>query len=123
MPWPTPVLRQFAKVPDNPSKADFHGPYNKLPTNFSTLCFSRTPTLFTVVPHFMPASNESADFLVLFEVLLEDKLVLILELKPPRDLRYASRREAADNQIRCRIRDWSGSSGSKLGVGGHRIIS
>jgi hypothetical protein len=69
--------------------------------------------MFTVVPQYMPASHQSADFLVLFEVLLEDRLVLILELKPPGDLRYASRREAADNQIRDRIRDLSGVSGFK----------
>ncbi|KAI0245908.1 hypothetical protein BJV78DRAFT_1399100 [Lactifluus subvellereus] len=99
MPWPAKVIRQFEKVPGNPSEADFHGPYNRL-------LYTLFPpdTDFTVVPRYMLGSRESADFLVV----LEDKPVFILELKPPGDLRYPSSRETADRQIRARIRDLHG---------------
>ncbi|KAI8995688.1 hypothetical protein BD414DRAFT_249661 [Trametes punicea] len=100
MPWPASVVRQFEKVPPNPSEADFHGPYNKL---LHTLF--PPDTKFTVVPQFWPGSHESADFLVTFEVMLEDQIVFILELKPPGDLRYISRCAAADRQIRARMVD------------------
>jgi hypothetical protein len=43
----------------------------------------------------MPASRES-DFLIYFEVMLEDRPVLIVELKLPGDFRYTSKREAAE---------------------------
>ncbi|KAF8331944.1 uncharacterized protein EI90DRAFT_3145515 [Cantharellus anzutake] len=99
MPWSVPVKRQFEKVPANPSKADFHGPYNKL-------LYSLFPadSLFMVIPP-LPASHESADFLTLFEVLFEDKPVIILGLNPPSHLRYPSNRKAADKEIRDRIID------------------
>lgn len=64
-----------------------------------------TDTDFTVIPQFMPTSREAADFLVTYEVYLEDKPVFILGIKPPKDLRYASTREKADLQIRSRVRD------------------
>ncbi len=114
MPWPTLVVRQFEKVPATPTEADFHGPYNKL---LYTLFPANTA--FTVVPQFMPTSRESADFLIYFEVMLEDRPVLIVELKSPGDLRYASKREAADKQIRGHIRDLFGLLGSSptLSVG------
>jgi len=45
-----------------------------------------------------------------FEVVLEDKIVFILQLKPPADLAFLSRRAATDRQIRDRIADVNGSS-------------
>ena len=100
MPWPAKVVRQFEKVPINPSGAEFHGPYNRL-----LYTLFPTDTDFTVIPQFMPTSREAADFLVTYEVYLEDKPVFILRIKPPKDLRYASTREKADLQIRSRVRD------------------
>ena len=93
------------KVPQNPSEADFHGPYNKL---LNTLF--PPDTSFTVVPQSWPKSRESADFIVTFEVMLEDKIVFILQLKPPGDLAFLSRRAAADRQIRECIVDVNGLS-------------
>jgi len=55
-------------------------------------------------------SRESADFIVTFEVMLEDKIVFILQLKPPGDLAFLSRRAAADRQIRECIVDVNGLS-------------
>ena len=105
MPWPPRVLRQFAKVPNAPSESDFHGPYNKL---LNTLF--PVDTEFTVVPQYLPGSRESEDFVVMFEVLLEDKPVFVLELTQPGNLRWDSTREIADLRIRSRLRDlarWS----------------
>ncbi|KAG8905481.1 hypothetical protein FRB99_008877 [Tulasnella sp. 403] len=95
-----PVIRQFEKIPPNPSAADFHGAYNKL-------LYSLFPaeTAFTVVPRYIPASRESAGFIAYFEVLLEDKPVFILALKSPGDILYPSKRELADRQVRERIKD------------------
>lgn len=101
MPWPALVQRQFDKVPANPSEADFHGPYNKL-------LYTTFPHEFTVVPQYLPGSRGAADFFVMFEVLLEDRVVFILEVKPPGDLDRLSRRATADNQIRERIADVGG---------------
>lgn len=100
MPWPPKVQAGFTKLPTIPSEADFHGPYNKL---LYTLFPADSD--FTVVPHYLPGSRESADFIVMFEVLLEDKPVLVLELKAPARLQYPSTREDADLQIRTRLRD------------------
>ena len=103
MPWPPKVLRQFEKVPPalHALEADYHGPHNKL-------LYSLFPadTNYTVVPQYLHRdSRDPADFLFLFEVFFEDKTVLILEIKAPGTLRYASSRKAADRQIRKRIRD------------------
>ena len=105
MPWPPRILSQFAKVPNAPSESDFHDPYNKL---LNTLF--PVDTEFTVVPWCLPGSRKSADFIFMFEVLLEDKPVFVLELKQPGNLRWNSTREAVDLQIRSRLRDlarWS----------------
>lgn len=101
--WPDKVLRQFATVPQNPSEGDFHAPYNKL---LYTLfpCDSD----FVVVPQYLPDSRNAADFIVMFEVLLVNRPVLILELKPPSHLAILSKRQAADDQIRMRMGDLVG---------------
>jgi len=101
MPWPTKIVRQFEMVPPNPSETDFYGPYNKL-------LYSLFPadTEFTVVPMHIPNyTREGADYIVMFEVHLEDRPVFTSELRPPKHLRLASSRHAADVQIRTRIRD------------------
>ena len=100
MPWPPKVLAGFVKLPGVPSEADFCGPYNKL---LYTLFPAESD--FTVVPQYLPGTRGSADFIVMFEVLLADKPVLVLELKAPSQLRYASTRTNADLQIRTRIMD------------------
>ena len=100
MPWPPRILAGFAKLPDAPSEADFYGPYNKL-------LYTLFPpsSEFTVVPQYLPGSRESAEFIVMFEVMFADKPVLVLEVKSPARLQYTSTREDADLQIRIRIRD------------------
>ena len=104
MPWPEKVIRQFQTIPPNPIESDFHGAYNKL-------LYTLFPpdTDFTVVPQYLkPASSKSSDYIVTFEVFLENKPVFILELKKPADLDLISSRQAADVQIRERLGDLAG---------------
>ena len=107
MPWPVPVRRQFEKLPPNPSKADFHGPYNKL---LHTVFPVDTKFTVTLVPQYCPQSRDSAIFIVTFEVMHEDKTVFILDVKPPGDRALPSRRAAADRQVREHIADATGPS-------------
>ncbi|KAH9037109.1 hypothetical protein EDB85DRAFT_657059 [Lactarius pseudohatsudake] len=99
--WPEKVLRQFQAVPVNPKESDFYGPYNKL-LNY----YFPPDTDFTVVPQYLKAaSRDAADFIVSFEIRLENKPVLIVELKDPTAIQYISTRTEADDQIRRRIID------------------
>lgn len=104
MPWPEKVIRQFQSIPPNPIEGDFHGAYNKL----LNILFPPDSD-FTVVPQYLkPASLKSADYIVTFEIILENKPVFILELKKPADLNFISMRQAADVQIRERLGDLAG---------------
>jgi hypothetical protein len=101
MPWPEKVLRQFQSIPANPSENEFHGPYNKL-----LYTIFPPDSDFTVAPQYLkPASAKASDYVVMFEVSLQNKPVFILELKPPRDIEFISTRQAADEQIRERVGD------------------
>lgn len=104
MPWPDKVIRQFQTIPPNPIENAFHGPYNKL---LNTLFLPDSD--FTVVPQYLkPASLKQADYIVTFEIFLENKPVFILVLKKPADLDFISWRQAADVQIRERLGDLAG---------------
>ncbi|KAJ7656644.1 hypothetical protein B0H17DRAFT_360270 [Mycena rosella] len=102
--WPDSVLRRFHAVPPNPRENDFYGPWNKL------LSYLFPPASdFTVVPqsYLLSTSRETADFVVEYEILYNNVPVLIVEIKPPGNLRLPTAREEADIQIRRRIRDLS----------------
>ena len=104
MPLPTPARRAFGTVPPNPSRSDFHGPYNKL------LCtlFSQPCSDFLV--DWRRSCDESMEFIVTFQVGLENKTVFILTIRSPGDLASPSRRAAADRQMRECMLDVIGSS-------------
>ncbi|KLO16615.1 hypothetical protein SCHPADRAFT_887678 [Schizopora paradoxa] len=106
--WSDKVIRQFATVPPNPSENDFLGQCNKL---LSTLFPADSD--FVVVPQFIPPDSPNAvDFLVLFEVMLVNKPVLILALRPPSHQDILSKRWEADYQVRMRMVDTVGQSPS-----------
>lgn len=99
--WPEKVLRQFQAVPANCRESDFYGPYNKLLNHYFP-----PNTDFTVVPQYLKAaSRDSADFIACFEIRLENKPVLIVELGDPAAIQLISTRAEADDQIRRRIVD------------------
>lgn len=65
-------------IPKGPHRSlcsDFHGPYNNPPNIFSPL-----DSQYTVVPHFMQGSRESADVLALYELMLEIRPMFMLEV-------------------------------------------
>lgn len=101
MPWPEKVLRQFRAIPANPAERDFHGPYNKL---LYTLFPADSD--FTVVPRYLEHNSpKTSDFIVTFEVSIDNKPIFILELKSPADLAWISTRQSADDQVRARMGD------------------
>ncbi|KAH9170956.1 hypothetical protein EDB89DRAFT_1853036 [Lactarius sanguifluus] len=95
MPWAKTILSQFQMVSRNPSRAEFHGPYNKL-------LYSLFPadTDFTVFPRFVPERDSAPLRRFLYEVHFDERPVFLLELKRPGDLRYSFKRREADQQIR-----------------------
>jgi hypothetical protein len=101
-PWPEKVIKRFSTIPPNARENDFYAPYNKL---LYTLFPADSD--YTVAPQSYSVldSRDSVDFIIEFEVLLEDKPVLFVEIKEPRKITLKSAREEADNQMRKRMGD------------------
>jgi hypothetical protein len=93
--WPNKIIRQFRTIPSNPSESDYHGPYNKL-----LYTLFPVDSDFVVMPQYMPDSRSGADYIIMFKVLLENKPVLILELKALSHYNILSRCQDADEQVR-----------------------
>jgi len=87
-------------IAQNPSEADFHGPYNKL---LCTLFPGNTD--FTVFPRYEQGSFESPNPRYLFDVLHDDRLAFMLEYKAPRYYQFGSERDDADLKLRQRMED------------------
>ncbi|KAI9566197.1 hypothetical protein HD554DRAFT_2040427 [Boletus coccyginus] len=107
MPWPEEVIRQFETVPLDVDVREhhFYGPYNKLLCSLFPL-----DTRFTVVPRYHEFDSlTSSDFVVCFEIVLENRPVFVLELKRPIDLKSISKRALVDIQIRRRLRSLGGA--------------
>ena len=106
--WPVKVLRQFeiAQTAGNDALENvLHAPYNKL---LNTLF--PVDTDFTVIPNFQEInSTKGADYLVTFEIFLENRPVFVLGLKRKKDFSVRSKRTAADDQLRGRLGDLIGN--------------
>ena len=100
--WPKHVQARFDSIPVNPRENDYYAPYNKL---LYSLFPADTP--FTVAPQSypLPESRESLDFLIEYQILLDNVPVFILEIKSITKFAFVSSREEADQQIRKRLRD------------------
>ncbi|KAG2338854.1 hypothetical protein BDR05DRAFT_939900 [Suillus weaverae] len=102
--WPVKVQRQFdiAQAAGNDALENvLHAPYNKL---LNTLLPVYTD--FTVIPNFQEInSTRGAEYLVTFEIFLENQPVFVLELKREKDFSVRSKRTAADDQLRGRLGD------------------
>ena len=107
--WPMNVQRQFeiARAAGNDALENvFHAPYNKL---LNTLF--PVDTDFTVIPNFQEInSTKGADYLVTFEIFLENRPVFVLQLKREKDFSVRSKRAAADDQLRGRLGDLIGDA-------------
>ncbi|KAG8963101.1 hypothetical protein FRC00_007714 [Tulasnella sp. 408] len=106
MVWPNQVLRQFELVAPNAEGSAYLGPWNKL---LYTL-FSPEENDFTVVPNFQESSTRDGLYLSFsLDVYLDDKPFLLVDInKRPSNLRYISKREEADIQMRRRLHDFIG---------------
>ena len=107
--WPVKVQRQFeiAQAAGNDALENvLHAPYNKL---LNTLF--PVDTDFTVIPNFQEInSTKGADYLVTFEIFLENRPVFVLALKREKDFSVKSKRTAADDQLRGRLGDLIGNA-------------
>ena len=106
--WPADILRQFdiAHAVDPELENVWHAPYNKL---LNTLF--PVDTAFTVIPNFQEiGSTKSVDFIVTFEIYLENRPVFLLELKRKKDLPLTSKRVEADIQLRGRLENLIGNA-------------
>jgi hypothetical protein len=107
--WPVKVQRQFdiAQAIGNDALENvLHAPYNKL---LNTLF--PVDTDFTVIPNFQEInSTKGTDYLVTFEIFLENRPVFVLELKREKDFSVRSKRTAADDQLRGRLGDLIGNT-------------
>ena len=106
--WPVKVQRQFeiAQAAGNDALENvLHAPYNKL---LNTLF--PVDTDFTVIPNFQEInSTNGADYLVTFEIFLENRPVFVLELKREKEFSVRSKRTAAVDQLRGRLGDLIGN--------------
>lgn len=102
--WPAKVRRQFdiaQKDGNNVLENVLHAPYNKL---LNTLF--PVDTDFTVIPNFQQVySSTGFDYIVTFEIFLENRPVFVLELERERDFSLKSKRTSADDQLRVRLGD------------------
>ena len=107
--WPVKVQRQFDIAQAAGSDAlenVLHAPYNKL---LNTLF--PVDTDFTVIPNFQEInSTKGADYLMTFEIFLENRPVFVLGLKREKDFSVRSKRTAADDQLRGRLGDLIGDA-------------
>jgi len=107
--WPEKVQRQFeiAQSAGNDVLENvLHAPYNKL---LNTLF--PVDTDFTVIPNFQEINSpKGSDYLVTFEIFLENRPVFVVELKREKDFSLKSKRMAADNQLRERLGDLIGNA-------------
>ena len=107
--WPVKVQRQFeiARTAGNDALGNvLHAPYNKL---LNTLF--PVDTDFVVIPNFQEVgTTKGADYLVTFEIYLENRPVFVLELKREKDFSVRSKRTAADDQLRQRLGDLIGNA-------------
>lgn len=100
--WTDRIVQRFKIIPLNPRENDYYAPYNKL------LNYVFPPdTDFTVVPQSypVPESRDSIDFVIEYLIEIQNRPVLILEIKSPNSIKFLSKRQEADNQIRRRLRD------------------
>ncbi|KAH9012883.1 hypothetical protein EDB84DRAFT_1534531 [Lactarius hengduanensis] len=100
--WSSKVTKRFSAVPVNAREDDYYAPYNKLLNSLfpPDSDYTVAPRSYTVLN-----SHKSVDFNIGFEVLLEDKPVLFLEIEEPRRIALMSAREEVDDQMRKRMRD------------------
>lgn len=104
-PWPEIIMRSFftAGASTATSEKPFYGSWNRL---LNTLFPPNT--IFEVVPQF-PAvmAREAVDFVILLLIYVNSTPVFVVEVEPPANFRFISKRQEADLQLRKRFLDIS----------------
>ena len=90
------IRRSFQMIPQNASRGEFHGPYNKL------LYGLFLGDDYLVTPCYKSGSRPSPYFQL--EVLFKHKPVLMLDLRRPGSIIYSLKRQEAIRQIQKRIK-------------------
>ncbi|KAF9478775.1 hypothetical protein BDN70DRAFT_933135 [Pholiota conissans] len=98
---PAKILRLFQSISPNACESEYNGSYNKL--LYSFFPFERD---FVVTPFYLP--DLEGDVIVMFEVLLFNKPVFIVEVNHAIRYRLSFARRFADDKIRTRMGDLVG---------------
>lgn len=100
--WIPEVTRKLRSIPNYSIENKYYAAYNKL-----LIEEFHDDLRYTVAPqmHPDPTSKEAIDFYIEFEIELEDKPVLLIEIKRGDKLSVPSARRYADEQIRKRMID------------------
>ena len=96
-PWPKIIMRSFftTGASTTTSEKPFYGFWNRL---LNTLF--PPDTIFEIVPQF-PAviAHEAVNFVILFLIYINSTPVFVIEVKPPSDFCFISKRQEADLQL------------------------
>ncbi|EAU89941.1 hypothetical protein CC1G_08423 [Coprinopsis cinerea okayama7 len=115
------IISQFTCLPPHATETDYYGPFNKL-------LHSLFPpdSRYSVVPRLIPSNTFQTSSGILppssfgaigagascwspvqfmYEIMYEDKPILVVYIKGPNDILYPSMREAVDKVMRSRMRD------------------
>ena len=103
--WHEKVLCQFGIVPENASDDKYHGPYNKLLHSLFPI-----DSDFVVNLQFILDPQRIEHINVLYEVLLVDRPVLVLQVNFPGDLSRNLGRRNAEKELRVYMADVATSS-------------
>ena len=96
-------MRSFfiAGTKSTASEKSFYGPWNRLLNTMFPV-----DSKFEVVPESPPVTlHEVVDFLILLIIYVEGTPVFVVEVKPPADFRFPSKRQEANQQLRRRLVD------------------
>jgi len=107
MPWPNTITEQFDLVNRfTTDESEYYGPYITLLTHL----FPHDEH-YQVAPQFKgPITPGAVDFTVIYIVMKRKVPVFFIEVKPYIHIQRNSTRELADDQMRRRFRDFSGSN-------------
>ncbi|KAI9451965.1 hypothetical protein F5148DRAFT_1237750 [Russula earlei] len=99
-PWSAKITKRFSTVPANARENDFYAMGHTINFCIPLPDYTVAPYTYSIID-----SHDSVNFIIEFEVLLEDKSVLFLEIKEPAEITLKSAREEADSQMRKRMGD------------------
>ncbi|KAJ8482261.1 hypothetical protein ONZ45_g15011 [Pleurotus djamor] len=103
-PWPEYIMRSFfiAGSSTTTSESPFYGSWNRFLNSLFPF-----DTSFEVHPQYHPSSTSRDTYDFVLTVVIHSTPVFIVQVKPPSDFRFPSKRAGADTQLRERFLDSS----------------